>query len=596
MPIEYSIISGYRGYVTKKDITNMSARLLTIGSQNVLINDEEKIESRKGFTLDGAANAALNPIESSFDWDTDLATEINTRSYDDELEFRSTTTPTDSTVLWRRIADAWSAVAFSYTLWWDTTEGRELLLFVNGDDNIYEWNGANAYLSATTTSTITITGSDTWAQKGFYTGRNKTLVINGTDYAYTGGETTTTLTGVTPDPTGEADDSFVIQKIVTNANKPGSDSTTFSNDIISTLNNQVYVGSNINNEIFVSKNSSFTDFTFSSPRLPGEGALLTLDSYGVGFAPQDEDMYITAGKNEWYKTKFTLSADTTAETLIVRKLKSPPQGAAISNDLVFTIKNNTAYISNEKTLDTLGRIENIDTPQTKPLSDSIKPDFIDADFTNGHGLYFRNQMIIARPVDNVLNIYDIEKGHWQPPQILPIRRLAIIGGELYGHSSEVPETYKLFDGRNDNDNPISFNATFSYRNFGRRANQKNFDEFFTEGYITSNTVLTLELLYNYKGSESILTGEIDGSDSNIVEGLAESASLGKESLGKTGLGTDTEAVEDLKKFRDIFSLGKVNFYEIQSIYTSDSADGNFSILAHGPNAQFAGERNLQAKK
>ncbi len=58
----YQTINEFVGYVTKPDKTNADERTLVSGSQNVLINDQDKIVTRKGYTRFGATNAALKPI------------------------------------------------------------------------------------------------------------------------------------------------------------------------------------------------------------------------------------------------------------------------------------------------------------------------------------------------------------------------------------------------------------------------------------------------------------------------------------------------------------------------------------------------------
>ena len=51
-----------KGYSTLRDKTNTDPRFLVSGSQNMLINDEEKVVTRKGYTLKGASSAVLNAI------------------------------------------------------------------------------------------------------------------------------------------------------------------------------------------------------------------------------------------------------------------------------------------------------------------------------------------------------------------------------------------------------------------------------------------------------------------------------------------------------------------------------------------------------
>jgi len=593
---KYTLTDKFKGYNSKVDSTKLGNGFLVEGSQNVLSTDGENIKIREGYTLDGAANTALNPIESSYEWNTHSNTGLHLRSYDDELEFRYVAS--DGTVTWTRLKDGWSAVDFNYAEYWDNTEKQDYLLFVNGDDSIYAWSGGVTTIASVTTNTITKNGTDTWAQARFNTGTgyDKIVTINGTDYTYTGGHGTTTLTGVTPDPSGEAADSIAFQTITTTADTPAADATLFSNDLISVLNNQIWVASTINRDVYVSKQNDYTDFTYASPRLPAEGALLTLDAYPIGFAVQEQFMFITAGKDQWYKIKFTLSNDLTKEAFEVKRLKTTAQEAAASQSAIGYLKNRIVYLSNEPTIDTLGRLENIDTPQTLPLSDAIKTELEDYDRDNAHIKYFRNKLYVALPDESRVLIYDIENGYWEAPQVLPVRRFAIIGGELYAHSNSVPETYKLFDGYNDNTNPIEAVATFSYENYDDRVNLKSFDEFFSEGFIKSNTDLTLEINFDYQGYTSTKEYTIEGDDDAIRFQLTQDASVGKDSFGKQPLGSQLEDIEDLAKFKVIHSGAKVDFQEVQISYKSNQIDGRWEILAFGPNVYVSNNQPINIKK
>lgn len=579
----FELVKDFEGYINKKDETNTSEKFLVAGSQNVIINDGEKVASRKGYSLLGAAASGTTPVESAFTWNTSTGTEIMLRGYDDELEVYTT-----DLAAWTRLLDGWTSADFDFTTWWDATEAIDVLLFVAKDANIYEWSGGIAEISATTSSTITKTGSTTWAQERFYTAGTRELVINGTTYAYTGGHGTTTLTGVTPDPTGEANGSVVLQKPRTNTDKPASGLT---NDVIETLNNQIYVGDLTSREVYVSKDDDFTDFTFSATRLPGEGALFTFDGVLVGMVPQEDSMYFTTGKDGWFKTKFTLSDDITKEELTIEKLKSAPQGAAQAHSLIGKIKNDAVFISNEPTLDTLGRIENINTPQSRPLSDSIKTDFDTTDFTNGHVMFWKNKIYIAAPVDTKVFIYDVENGFWNPPQILPVRRFSIFGGDLYGHSSVSNETYKLFDTTEDNGAPIEFVAKFAYRNFGDRANLKNFDEYYTEIYLNSSTDITLQLDYDYRAANGSQEFLISGGDADKKFDAFDDASIGKKSIGKAGLGSTTESGSNLSKYRHYAVTRPTDFFEVQTIYKTEIPGVEFEILSHGPNVRAAGKQD-----
>lgn len=588
----------FAGYFNKHDQTALPPGRLVSGSQNVISTDADTIAVRRGYTLDGAASTALTPILSSYEFVTNRNEERPLRFYNGNLEFRYT----DG--VWKTLRTGLSATAnLNFCEFWSTTETELFVLFVDGTSNIYEWNGATTTFLSATAATITKQGSGTWAASGFLTAGTRTLrVLTGTtytEYTYTGGETTTTLTGVSPDPTtaGHAAGDLIFQATRLTAN---SGITTlpddFANALIANLNNQLYVGSLTDVRVFVSRTNSLTDFSNSATRLPGEGASLFLDAQPVAFVPQEDDMYISAGEDFWYRTLFTRSADTASESLIIKRLKSGAKGAAKSQATVGRIKNEIVFISEEPTLDTLGRIEDVQTPTTKPLSDNIKTDFDDYDFANAHVLYHKNNIYIAVPAESLLLIYNISKGYWEAPQILPIRRLAIIGGNIYGHSSAVPETYRLFNGTNDNSGSIAAKIVFSYQNYGNRTQPKSFFDFYTEGYIAGNTTLTLKLKYDYDGSEQIIEKTIDGNDDSILFQTLSDDSLGNNTLGEVSLGGDavgSSAVESLPKFRIINTIPRTDFYEIQVSYETDAIDYRWSILAFGPAVKLSNNKAIE---
>ena len=609
MAKKFDITESFRGYRTKKDSTKLGKGFLVAGSQNVKSTDGDNVKIRDGYTLDGAENTASTPIESSFDWQTNTGVERNLRSYDDELEFRWV----DGTdVTWTRIKASWTAVDFNFDYWWDVDQNKDILLFVNGDDNIYAWSGAAAKIGTTTVNTITLSDTtSTWAENRFLISGgtmtyDRKITINGTVYTYTGGETTNTLTGVTGDPTSEASGSVAIQTVTTFADSPGSDSTVFPNDLIKILNNQVWVGSLINNNVFVSKNTDFTDFSFSSPRVPGEGATLTLDGSPTAFEPQEKDMYISAGKGQWYKSTFTLSDDNTAEALSIIRLKTGEQQSAISQGAVTKIKNAIVFMSKEPTFDTLGRVKDINTPQDLPLSDPIKPDFDGATLTGIHTKFHRNIIYITLPSEGTgkLYSYNIEKGFWEPPSTLKFSRLAIIDGELYAHSGYFPETYKLFDGLVDRaidgvGSAINAKAIFSYRNFGDRAYLKSFDEYLSEGKISANTTLNLILRYDFKGSTETKTKTIDGSDTDIIFGSTDESSFGRTPFGRLPHGgrTQNEDIDtSLNKFRQINTEARIDFHELQVEYNSNADEAQWELLSTGGNVSQSSNQPVSLKK
>lgn len=606
MSTKFQLISKFKGYRNKEDQTNLDPGTMVKGSRNVLTNHGERIAVRKGFTLDGSANATMYGITSSYEWQTHLGTERALRSYYDKLQFRYV--ETDGTVNYYDLMTGLTTnVDFNFAEWWDATEISDLLLFVNGSTNIYSWSGAVTTFASATVNTITKQGVTTWNEEGFLastTGR--TVVIDGVTYAYTGGHNTTTLTGVTPDPTAVAHavGAVVFQGVITTANSAMTDiPAAFTNDLISTVYNNVFVGSFDYRDVYMSKQSDYKIFTYSAARLAGEGALFTLDSTPVAFAPQEEAMYISAGKSDWYQITFTKVSDATAnkttETINVLKLKSGFQQGAKSQAMVCNNKNSVVFVSNEPVITELGRVQLITTPQNTDLSDPIKGDMINYDFTGASMTYFQNFLYVTLPAEGLFIMYNFAKGWWEAPQTGQFSRFAIINDEIYGHSSVTPETFKLFYGVNDNGAPIDAIARFAYNNFGDRADNKNFNEFYIEGYIAANTTITFNANYDYQGNEGNFSDTINGAqDSKYIVGSTGAGSLGKQPLGKRSFAGRGETIDETlpPKFRIILTMPKTTFYEYQPEFTSNQDDANWELIAFGPGALLATAGNNNIKR
>lgn len=596
MPTKYALSQGFLGYYSKSDPSVTDPRYLVSGSQNVLVNEQNLIEGRGGITIYGAASTSTNPVISEFVWNDSSANEWALRSSSTILEVYIGTVEGTANNAWETLDSGYTANAkFYFDKWWSSTETLDILLFVYNTSTLSEWSGGATRYSSATTNTITKSGSGTWVAARFLTAGTRQIRMKDSGgtwrtFTYTGGESTTTLTGVTPDPTGFTFTSgaLVLQEVRDNSNTPASG---YTNNFIRVLNNQIYVGSATQRTVRVSKNTSITDYSFSSPRAQGEGATLTLDGEIVGFAPQESDMYIFAGKDSVFKTDFVLlDSSGLKETLGVKKLKTGALQGAFSQDMITNIGNSICYLSNEPKLYILDRIENIQVPNLQDVSDPIKPDFDAAIFTNGTIKSHLNRVYVSAPTDGNVFILETRKDaegnlrrFWQPPQIFWFRQFSIIAGDIYGHSSLTTETYKLFDGVNDLSNPIEFKARFAYNNFGNRTALKKFDEYFSEMYLSTNAEITLTIDYDFEGATSIQEFSILGSNTKIAFESAVDASLGINSLGTNPLGTYLDAPSSLVKIRSINETRPIAFQEIGVTYSTTDDDVTFKLLAHGPN-------------
>jgi len=452
-------------------------------------------------------------------------------------------------------------------------------------------SGAN-YFEVTNASGVAETNKTIGT--GFIEPNAKSVVVEGDTYYYHGGADTTVLTNVTPDPTlaGHTVGAIVLQGVTTYANAPASNTDFFTNDIIGVLYNQVWIGSSINQEVYVSSQTNFTDFSFTDPRLPGEGAIIRLDAPPRSFAPNEEAMQVSCGESLWYKIVATLNADQNSEALVTTLLKSGASQGAISQGGTFYIKNSVVYISNEPTLDSLGKVENIITQQTVPISDPIKLDFDSYDFGRVHGTFNKNFIYIALPLESRLLMFDIQDGYWNPPWILPAGRLAIIGGELYMHSNEGFTTYKLFDETSTLENVILSRAIFSYINDGDRVNKKTFNERYQEGYLTASSDVTRLDYLDWEGATDTISTTILGNDSTVILTQSNTNALGENPLGEEPLGDTVSELPARLRFRVIRGVVGKDFREVSTEFTSEGVNKVWEITAFGYNTTNSSQNNF----
>lgn len=573
--------------------------------------DNVRVEAVSSDTLD-------KPIRNAWTWYTSTGTQLPQRFYHDELEVYLGIVDEEEINAWVRVRAGWSVTEMlRAATFFDTTENLDEQIMVNGDDNLYEWNGAIAVVDSITGVTVTKKGTTTFAQNRFYTSANKTFVCvrTGTEYTYTGGESTTTLTGI-GSTAGLEEGDILIQKIVVDDEEPAANRT---NHFIFSLENQIYLGSEDDEEVYISTNDDYADFAFSSPRVPSEGALLTLDDPVRAFGPLGKLPIIFAGRSSAYRIEFEQLNVGAAlvETLKVKKLDTGVDQGALNQESVVPIGNALAYLSNEVALRIIENPDDITGINPKTFSNPIKPDFDAEDWTNAFGIWYKNILLFSAPAASrmyMLNFVEDADGSlfrfWNPPQVLPAGPLSIIdsgdGSKLHMHSNSVAETYLLFDGASDGQYPdmdvsdklpIHAVAKYAYQDFKNRAVLKTFDEYYVEGEITPNTTdLLLSINYDFEGATQIIEKTVDGSDEDILEGNLGNNSLAQQSLAVNPLGGLLNPPSDARKFRVVFEIAKEDFHTIQDVYETNEIDRYWAIIARGANATLSPRRSTIIRK
>lgn len=425
----YGLVQDFKGYRSKEDPTMLSPEYLISPSKNVKIGSSGRLAHVKGYTLDGASSSAVDSgILSNTDFLTFKGDVRNMRAgfltsagNDGKLQFRYRTglgtVVSPYVVNWVTLKSSLTTVRLSFCEFWDNSAGVKQLLWVDGSNNVYSWNGAVTTVASATVNTVTKQGTTSWAQEGFSQTGTRSITINGVTATYTGGETTTTLTGVSVDFSATPAGSIVNQAVVTSPLSAMTGiSSTFSPYIIGCgRRNQVYLGSATSNNIYISKVNTFSDYSFTAPvRLVGEGALIPLDAPPTGFLSQEsqsssdaEDMYISEGLSTWGVIRATLSSDLTKETLQHIRLKSSPLQGAKSARLMGNMKNHIMFVGNDNTANFLGYLSYKFVPTIVDFSAPIIDDMNSYDFTDGAIYHHRNYVYIAIPKAGLIRIYNM---------------------------------------------------------------------------------------------------------------------------------------------------------------------------------------------
>lgn len=479
--------------------------------------------------------------------------------------------------------------------------------FTAGNNGIFVVTGSGTNYFEVTNASGVVESNKTIGTGFIYTNYTKVLTINGTLYAYTGGETTTTLTGVFPDPSAIPVDTVVLQAVVTYPNTPASG---FNADFLKVINNQVYVGSYTSVLIYMSQDTNFANFTVPSPQIAGSPGLFTLDSTAKGIGVRQGNASIGFGSNGWAVISFSLVSNNNIITR-VNKIDIKPVAinqAPLAHEFIDNVGDNLIYLAQDHQVRSFGDFNNLFVAGYPSLSQDVATELSQETFTGG-GLRCIGEFIyVTAPgsgktylrqerttVDFNGNI--VAERLWHSPFIWNITRIDVINNVIVGFSNVNPQIYQLWgtnqwhdDSPSDEPLPYSCVLAFGYRTHKNRADLLSFDKYFSEGYIAEGTPLNLLINYNYDGVTNQAITIVNSTDrpvytfSSTTTSEQGTGSLGDSPLGDNPLGDVISSdLTLIPKFKNINSLALINNFEYQPVFYSDTADARWEILAVGDN-------------
>lgn len=468
---------------------------------------------------------------------------------------------------------------------------------------------------------LTKTGTETWAEAGFATvtkptwastNAEKKIVINSTEYSYTGGESTTTLTGIIVDTTGISANSVAIQSVIVGDNEPLDG---YECDFIKVIGNQLWVGSYSSRVVYISADTDFLDFENAGSYVPGDPDKITLDNLCKGIGEKDGKAYVFAGDADLYlvtpnsnePVSYT-GGDGLTRFIVQKVQKLPLSGltSALGHEFIGNFHSYLVWIDQKNQLRALGTFSSVDAVVPVTLSLSVQDELSEDDFTDGHLRVIGDTIYITSPNNGRDWMYQVreslnENGQivsekiWHPPQIRGISRFAVINGAVYGHSNVNPQLYQIWDTNqwfddDPSDEPIPYTcvARFAYSQHDRRQGKIKFDRLYTEGYMPQGVELNANVYIDYRGSSAKKMLVVNNTDNPAkfwpptnIPNIGDS-SFGDNPLGD-GILEESNEQESVPKFRDIAKTSEFNCFEYSIEIYSEKADSRWELLALGTN-------------
>jgi hypothetical protein len=577
--------SSFSGYNTKLDPSKVPDSANPQG-QNTTANDGDRISVRNnGFeifpTTDTISNSTT-PIISMHTFRQRDGRNIMMRSYSTYLEYFNTYTSQ-----WEILKGGYtSAQTFGFADININTDLVPYVYFGNGVEAFSRWTGMHDQLNGGVSigaATVVVDDAGDFDTSG-------SIVFCGTEHAYTSHNATTfTLTGTAT--VDCADNDGVAQAVQTYpANPVGNIYMAYDNRLlisgIATTTQAVYFSAYGDATSFAGA-GLVTASTDTSPDIfnlaEGGGAV-------TGLAMDEQNLYI-------FKRSLIYAVTLTDTDYNIQPLK-PFDGkgqttGAVNQKSIFTGHNAVFFITPDNQIMSLQRVEQIDYPQIRPISDVIKPTVDAMDFSDSAGVVYKDKAYFslkstpgASQNDTVL-VWNTKDQMWDSPIVgWNVNEWNVYGNgtteDLYYGSSIGPNTYKITNEPNDGDYDVTANYRTKQFDFGMPYALKQLGDVYVDGYISPNTTLTISLLLDEDGFTQTFKTDIVGTNTALIYNSTAYNIFGLNPFGYERFGSNAD-LSGKKRFR--VYLGKdfrtTPFYTAQLEFASDGQNQKWEILNYG---------------
>ncbi len=582
-------ISQFTGYQTKADPQKIDAGANPVG-QNTFINDGDRISVRDfGYSLFPASateSASGTPITSLHTFRKRDGTNIIIGSYDDKLEYYD-----NNVGQWEILKTGFTTnTVFGFADHNTNSDQTAYVYFGNAVQNYQRWTGNVAVLSQNVAVGTTTLNTNTDLTGFSSTG---TIILCNNTTTYSAKTLTAPFTLTIPTTTFSCLAGHGVAQV------PQEFPLAPKGNILVVMNTRMFIAgvASSTQALFYSKIADASDFTFSSPRLANDGGVINMPEGGGGIVglAQDQGAIYAFKRNIVKSVTFSQDANDLPTILPLKPFDDKSQTVgAVSARSVFSGQNGVFFITPNNEIMYLSMLANISYPQVVPISDIIKPTANAIDFSSARGVFWKNKAYFAvkqstASIQNdLILVYNEQRKAWESPIVgINVGEWTIANfnnvENLYFGSAFGPNVYQTNQTPLDNGLAITANWRSREETFGSPHTLKSLDNFYVEGYITDNTVLSISMLFDEDGYTQTYTTNFTGGELNGKYLFKKDLfnMFGLNAFGYERFGTNADVIAK-KKFRIYLggNLRRIPFYSVQVEFASTGENAQWEILQY----------------
>lgn len=578
-------VDNFKGYIEGADITKIPLNNLAYPSKNVIVS-KGKITTRGGLVNDGVAATVQEAVHSEFVWKDALG---GVRP----MRVHGTTVQVKYNSLWYTIYTALDAdtVRVFFATWVDNNGSivKKRLVMCDGSTALYVWNGAIGEVASADSNTATLVSGNTAAQLGFDDGSGTAQTIL---HFIGSGVTANSEESQNNNPTGqdlEISGTFnttpvagdiIIAKPVKFADAVAS---TFDIDAVYSFKNHVVVANYNSPSMYFSHIETYslsTGFDFTMPSAGSRTALtaifMRLDGNFTSMIARKNILWIS-DNDDWYKVTKNNEVNAYGLWVDVEKFETGENKGALPM-AVAKYKGDIIYVAQDFTMQRVTSNEVLGVDEIRLISDEVEAMLTRVDLTDVRVYYIERAIYLICPVDSTMIILDLIEGYFQPPQVIPINCMSVIGGIKYGHHNAENQTYKLFSGRDDLGTPIEAVIAFGLNHGEHPLRYKQHTMVGLSCRLTVDTMATVQQNFEETGAKTDTNYEIDGSTITTYAINDDVSWATHPYADRSWAGADMEVAE-LRRAMVFSKFDAVSYFDHQIIITVSGNDNEFHLLA-----------------